>query len=99
MTARFRRLFDERVSGCGDRAPERQHFERARKRAEMRQIAAAFTVAYGLAALFPLALDLLRGHSVRSVSLVLASMFGTIALGSAIAWLIVKARSVGAFPH
>ena len=99
MTARFRRLFDERVSVSGDRAPERQHFERARKRAEMLQISAAFTVAYGLGALFPLALDLLRGHSVRGVSLVLASVFGTIALGSAIAWLIVKARSVGAFPH
>lgn len=99
MTARFHRLFDERVSHSGDRAPERQHFERARKHAEMRQISAAFTVAYGLAALFPLALDFLRGHSVRSVSLVLAGVFGIIALGSAITWLMAKARSVGASTH
>ena len=99
MTARFRRLFDERLSGGGDRLPERQRFEYARKRAEMRQISAAFTIAYVLAALFPLALDLLRGHSVRGVSLVLAGVFGTIALLSAIAWLIAKTRTVGALPH
>lgn len=99
MTARFRRLFEERLSGGGDRLPERQHFERARKRAEVLQNSAAFTVAYALAALFPLFLDFLHGHSVRSVSLVLAGVFGTVALVSGITWLIAKARTVGALPR
>jgi len=87
MTTRFRRLFDERASGSAVHSPERAHFERARSRAEARQIFAAFTVAYTGAALFPLVLDFLQGHSVRGVSVVLATAFGVIALGSAIGWL------------
>lgn len=94
MTTRFRRLFDERASGSGATSPEHTQFERARSRAEARQILCAFTVAYTLAAIFPLALDMLRGVPFRGVSLILAAVFGTIAVGSAIGWLTARIRSV-----
>jgi hypothetical protein len=94
MTTRFRRLFDERASGSGTTSPERTHFERARSRAEARQIFSAFALAYTLAAIFPLALDMLRGVPFRGVSLILAAVFGTIAVGSAIGWLTARIRSV-----
>lgn len=55
MTARFQKLFEERGSDPGAINTERRRLERARSRAELRQISAAFAVAYTLAALFPLA--------------------------------------------
>jgi len=51
MTARFKRLFDERGAvDAGDASTERDRLERARSRAEFRQISAAFAIAYSLAA-------------------------------------------------
>ena len=65
MTARFQRLFDERGAvDAGDVAAERDRLERPRSRAERRQMSGAFAVAYTLAAIFPLAVDLLRGQPV-----------------------------------
>ena len=87
MTARFRRLFDERASHAGDGKAEREHLERARSRAERRQISAAFAVAYSLAAVFPLALDLLRGQPLQGKSLVISMIFGAVAFASTIGWL------------
>lgn len=86
MTARFQKLFDERGSG-GTSSPEREIFERARSRAEMRQISAGFAVAYGLAALFPLVMDLLRGQPFQGKSLVLSVVFAGVAFASTIGWL------------
>ena len=93
MTARFHRLFEERASGSVDVTPEREHIERARKRAEARQICAAFTVAFGLAAIFPHVMDLLRDRPFPG-SFFLSAVFGTVAFGSAIGWLSVRMRSV-----
>jgi hypothetical protein len=87
MTARFRRLFDERASHGGDGNAEREHLERARGRAERRQISAAFAVAYSLAAVFPLALDLLRGQPLQGKSVVISMIFGAVAFASTIGWL------------
>jgi anti-sigma factor RsiW len=87
MTERFRRLFEQRgTDSQTNGGTERQHFERARKRAEHRQTAAAFAIAYGLAAIFPLALDLLRSQPTQPKSIILAVIFGVVALGSAVSW-------------
>jgi hypothetical protein len=94
MTTRFRRLFDERSSGSGDATVERERFKRVRSLAEARQISAAFALAYGLAALFPLALDLINRQPFRPVSLVLSTVFGAIAAGSMITWIGARLRSV-----
>ena len=93
MTARFHRLFEERAfSSGGDVTPEREHIERARKRAEALQICAAFAVAFGLAAVFPHVMDFLRGRPFPG-TFFMSAVFGTIALGSAIGWLSVRMRS------
>jgi hypothetical protein len=94
MTTRFRRLFDERVSHAGDGTAEREHLERARSRAERRQISAAFAVAYSLAAVFPLALDLLRGQPFQGKSLVISMIFGAVAVASTIGWLTSRRARV-----
>ena len=94
MTTRFRRLFDERASGTGDVTPERERFKRVRSLAEARQISAAFALAYTLAALFPLALDLFNRQAFRPGSLVLSTVFGAIAVGSTITWISARLRSV-----
>jgi hypothetical protein len=94
MTTRFRRLFEERASGAGDATLERDRFKRVRSLAEARQISAAFALAYTLAALFPLALDLLNRQAFRPVSLVLSTVFGAIAVGSMITWISARLRSV-----
>ena len=87
MTERFRKLFEERgADSQTDRGTERQHLERARKRAEHRQTAAAFAIAYGLAAIFPLALDLLRSQPTQPKSIVMAVIFGVVSLGAAVSW-------------
>ena len=91
MTTRFHRLFEERVSGSAEITPERERIERARRRAEARQICAAFTAAFGLAALFPHVMDFLRGESFPGTFL-LSTVFGAIAVGSAIGWLTVRLR-------
>jgi len=93
MTAKFHQLFEERAAESGDVTVERKRLERARSRAETRQISAAFSVAYTLAALFPLALDLFNRHAFRPVSLALAAVFGAIAVGSMITWISVRLRS------
>lgn len=94
MTARFRRLFDEQGSNAGDVNVERKHLERARSHAERRQISAAFAVAYSLAALFPLAMDLLRGQPFQGKSLVISIVFAGVAFASTIGWLTARrARS------
>ena len=95
MTTRFRRLFDERSSGSGsgDATLERERFKRVRSLAEARQISAAFALAYTLAALFPLALDLYHREAFRPVSLVLSAVFGAIAVGSMITWISARLRS------
>ena len=94
MTTRFRRLFEERASGAGDATRERDRFKRVRSLAEARQISAAFALAYTLAALFPLALDLFNRQAFRPVSLVLSTVFGAIAVGSMITWISARLRSV-----
>ena len=94
MTTRFRRLFEERSSGSGEATQERERFKRARSLAEARQISAAFALAYTLAALFPLALDLYNREAFRPVSLVLSAVFGAIAVGSMITWVGARLRSV-----
>ena len=93
MTARFHRLFEERASGSVDVTPEREHIERARKRAEALQICAAFAVAFGLAAIFPHVMDLLRERPFPG-SFFLSAVFGTVAFASAIGWISVRMRSV-----
>jgi len=91
MTARFRKLFDERgESGSEAVAAERTQFERTRGRAERRQISAAFAVAYTLAALFPLAMDLLRGQGFQAKSLVISIVFAAVAFASTIGWLVSR---------
>ena len=92
MTAKFHRLFEERAPESGDVTAERDRLERARRRAEARQICAAFAVAFGLAALFPQVMDFLRGRTFPG-TFFLSAVFGTIALGSAIGWLSVRMRS------
>ena len=93
MTTRFRRLFDERSAGPGDKTLERERFTRVRNLAEARQISAAFALAYTLAALFPLALDLFNREAFRPVSLVLSAVFGAVAVGSMITWIGARLRS------
>jgi hypothetical protein len=91
MTTRFRRLFDERGAvDTSDVAAERTRLERARSRAEFRQISAAFAVAYTLAALFPLAMDLLRGQGFQAKSLVISIVFAAVAFASTIGWLTAR---------
>lgn len=92
MTERFRKLFDERAPGAADGA-ERERLERARSRAERRQISAAFAVAYGLAAIFPLAMDLLRGQPFQGKSLVISVVFAAIAFASTIGWIRARVRT------
>ena len=88
MTARFQRLFEERgTTDVGELSAERTRLERARGRAERRQISAAFAVAYSLAALFPLGMDLLRGQGFQVKSLVISIVFATVAFASTIGWL------------
>ena len=90
MTARFRKLFEERGSDPGALNTERERLERARSRAERRQISAAFAVAYGLAALFPLAVDLLRGQAFQGKSLVISIIFAAVAFASTIGWIMAR---------
>jgi ferric-dicitrate binding protein FerR (iron transport regulator) len=90
MTTRFRRLFDERGSDGGDMAAERARLEQARSRAERRQISAGFAVAYTLAALFPLAMDLLRGQGFQAKSLVISVVFAAVAFASTIGWFMSR---------
>jgi anti-sigma factor RsiW len=87
MTTRFQRLFDERGAGSSELAVERKKLERARSRAERRQISAGFAVAYTLAALFPLGMDLLRGQGFQGKSMVISIVFAAVAFASTIAWV------------
>jgi hypothetical protein len=93
MTTKFHRLFAERASESGDVTAERGRLERARRRAEARQISAAFTIAFGLAAVFPFALDMIRGQRFAG-TFFLAAVFGVTAFGSALAWVIARMRPV-----
>ena len=94
MTSRFQRLFAERTADSGERGVERKTLERARSRAEFRQISGGFALAYSLAALFPLAMDLLRGQPFQATSLVISIVFAAIAFASTIGWLVSRrARS------
>jgi anti-sigma factor RsiW len=93
MTERFHKLLEERASKLGVITPERERLERARQRAEARQISGAFTVAFGLAALFPHVRDYLTGHPFPGTPF-LSLVFGIIAFGSAIGWFIARNRSV-----
>lgn len=90
MTSRFQRLFDERGAESGARGLERKALERARGRAEFRQISAAFAIAYSLAALFPLAMDLLRGQAFQGKSLFISVIFAVVAFASTIGWLTAR---------
>lgn len=91
MTARFRKLFDERGGGAtGEIDAERKQFERARSRAEFRQISAAFAIAYSVAAAFPLVMDLLRGQAFQGKSLVISIVFAAVAFASTIGWLTTR---------
>jgi hypothetical protein len=87
MTTRFKRLFEERGAGTSELAVERGKLEQARSRAERRQISAALAVAYTLAALFPLAMDLLRGQAFQGKSLFISVIFAMVAFASTIGWL------------
>lgn len=92
MTARFRRLFEERGGAdAGEQVEaERTRFERVRGRAERRQISAAFAMAYALAALLPLGMDLLRGQGFQAKSLVISIVFAAVAFVSTIGWLTAR---------
>jgi hypothetical protein len=90
MTSRFRRLFDERTADSGERGVERKTIERARSRAEFRQISGGFALAYSLAAVFPLAMDLLRGQPFQAKSLVISVVFAAVAFASTIGWLVSR---------
>ncbi len=90
MTSRFQRLFDERAANGGERGQERKDLERARGRAERRQISAAFAIAYTLAAVFPLAMDLLRGQPFQGKSLFISAVFAVVAFASTIGWLTTR---------
>jgi len=94
MTSRFQRLFDERATDSGERGVERKMLERARSRAEFRQISGGFAIAYSLAALFPLAMDLLRGQPFQAKSLVISIVFAAIAFASTIGWLMSRRATV-----
>lgn len=96
MTARFRRIFDERggQGHNGEMAAERDRLEQARSRAERRQISAGFAVAYALAAIFPLAIDLLRGQAFQGKSLVISIVFAAVAFASTIAWLASRRTAI-----
>ena len=93
MTSRFQRLFDERATDSGERGLERNELERARSRAERRQISAAFAIAYSLAAAFPLVMDLLRGQPFQGKSLFISVVFGAVAFASTIGWLTARRRA------
>ena len=95
MTARFKRLFDDRGASDagGQLAAERTRLERARSRAERRQISASFAIAYMLAALFPLGMDLLRGQAFQAKSLVISIVFAVVAFASTIGWLSARRRT------
>ena len=71
-------------------AAERTRLERARSRAERRQTSAAFAVAYTLAALFPLTMDLLRGQGFQVKSLVISIVFAAVAFASTIGWIAAR---------
>ena len=90
MTSRFQRLFDERGADSGDRGMERKALERARSRAERRQISAAFAVAYSLAAAFPLVMDMLRGQPFQAKSLFISIVFAAVAFASTIGWIAFR---------
>ena len=94
MTTRFRRIFDERGADTGEMAAERDRLEQARSRAERRQISAGFAVAYALAAIFPLAIDLLRGQGFQGKSLVISIVFAAVAFASTIAWLASRRSAI-----
>jgi anti-sigma factor RsiW len=94
MTSRFRRLFEERAAGTSDGKTEREQLERARSRAERRQISAAFAIAYSLAAAFPLAMDMLRGQPFQGKSLVLSIVFAAVAFASTLGWLTSRRRAI-----
>ena len=94
MTTRFQRLFDERAADTGDRGLERKTFERARSRAEFRQISAAFAIAYSLAALFPLVMDVLRGQPFQAKSLFISVVFAAIAFASTIGWIASRRSAI-----
>jgi hypothetical protein len=83
-------MFDERPPDLGGAAAERDRLERARSRAERRQIFAGFAVAYTLAALFPLAIDLLRGQAFQGKSLVISIVFAAVAFASTIGWITTR---------
>jgi len=92
MTARFQRLFKERgaADGGGIVAAERGRLEHARSRAERRQVSAGLAVGYTLAAMLPLAIDLLRGQGLQGKSLIISTVFAAVALVSATIWLVVR---------
>jgi hypothetical protein len=90
MTSRFRRLFDERTADSGERGVERKTIERARSRAEVRQISGGFALAYSLAAVFPLAMDLLRGQPFQAKSLVISVVFAAVAFASTVGGLVSR---------
>ncbi len=90
MTSRFQRLFDERGAETSGRGAERKAFERVRSRAEFRQISAAFAIAYSLAAVFPLIMDLLRGQPFQAKSLFISVVFALVAFASTIGWVATR---------
>ncbi len=94
MTSRFQRLFDERAADTSDRGRERLGLERARSRAERRQISAAFAVAYSLAAAFPLVMDMLRGQPFQAKSLFISIVFAAVAFASTIGWIASRRSAI-----
>jgi len=94
MTSRFQRLFDERTVDTSERGRERLGLERARSRAERRQISAAFAIAYSLAAAFPIVMDLLRGQPFQAKSLFISIVFASIAFVSTISWVASRRSAI-----
>ena len=94
MTSRFQRLFDERTVDTSERGRERLGLERARSRAERRQISAAFAIAYSLAAAFPIVMDLLRGQPFQAKSLFISIVFASIAFASTVSWVASRRSAI-----
>jgi hypothetical protein len=100
MAERFSELFDEtrRTDADADSRSriEVSGFNRARTRAEHRQIARGMGIGYALAALFALGMAFVKdpAHPAGRASLVIAAVFATVALACWISGAVVSRAGV-----
>jgi hypothetical protein len=96
MAERFGQLFAEtRSTGADANSPSRSEvlgFDRARTRAEHRQIARGMGIGYALAALFALGMAFVKdpAHPAGRAGLVIAAVFATVALACWISGVVVS---------